>query len=122
MIAPLAADGRAVVVAIDHGLYSWPVPGLEDRAGLVAAVCEARRRRRHSQLRTLRACRDAFAGAARVPRARPHDGHARRLFEATENAIDAGAAGVAYGRNVWGSADPTATVRRLVEVVHGDRG
>ena len=31
----------------------------------------------------------------------------------------AGAAGVAVGRNVWGGGDPAGTVRRLVEVVHG---
>ena len=40
-MALLAEDGRAVVVAVDHGLYSWPVDGLEDRAGVVRAVCEA---------------------------------------------------------------------------------
>lgn len=33
--------------------------------------------------------------------------------------VEAGAAGVAFGRNVWGSADPAALVRRLHEAVHG---
>lgn len=32
--------------------------------------------------------------------------------------VQAGAAGVAFGRNVWGSADPTALVKRLSEAVH----
>jgi DhnA family fructose-bisphosphate aldolase class Ia len=41
------------------------------------------------------------------------------LFDATRRAVHAGAAGVAYGRNVWGSPDPAATVRRLCELVHG---
>lgn len=244
MTAPLAADGRAVVVAVDHGLYSWPVAGLEDRAGLVAAVCEAGADGVIASYGTLRRCREAFAGAARIlkldlttvtlggyadtefslawtvddalrlgadavltlvqlgtpfeldtlrsaarvaadadtagvpyvceilpyeserfpdafaPEAvaaaartaselgasvvktsmpSPPDaievacscgvpvlvagGDLREdreeLFAVTERAVEAGAAGVAYGRNVWGSADPAATVRRLAEIVHG---
>ncbi len=34
----------------------------------------------------------------------------------------AGGAGIAFGRNVWGSADPRSLVERLHEVVHGGRG
>jgi DhnA family fructose-bisphosphate aldolase class Ia len=34
--------------------------------------------------------------------------------------VRAGAAGIAFGRNVWGSPDPTALVARLREAVHGD--
>jgi class I fructose-bisphosphate aldolase/fructose-bisphosphate aldolase/2-amino-3,7-dideoxy-D-threo-hept-6-ulosonate synthase len=244
MTAPLAADGRAVVVAVDHGLYSWPVAGLEDRAALVTAVCEAGADGVIASYGTLRACAEEFAGAARILKldlttvtlggyadtefavawtlddalrlgadavltlvqlgtsfeldtlraaARvaadahaagipyvceilPYEGdrfpdafapevvaaaaraaaelgasvvktsmpsppgsieaacscgvpvlvaggdlRADRdaLFAATARAVEAGAAGVAYGRNVWGSADPAATVRRLVEIVHG---
>jgi DhnA family fructose-bisphosphate aldolase class Ia len=33
--------------------------------------------------------------------------------------VDAGGAGVAFGRNVWGSPDPGKLVRRLMEAVHG---
>jgi DhnA family fructose-bisphosphate aldolase class Ia len=33
--------------------------------------------------------------------------------------VAAGAAGIAFGRNVWGSADPAALVTRLREAVHG---
>jgi DhnA family fructose-bisphosphate aldolase class Ia len=33
--------------------------------------------------------------------------------------IGAGAAGVAFGRNVWGSADPAKLIGRLHEAVHG---
>jgi DhnA family fructose-bisphosphate aldolase class Ia len=43
------ADGRIVVVAIDHPLYSWPCAGLEDRRGLIE--------------RTVAAGADAFIGA-----------------------------------------------------------
>ncbi len=32
--------------------------------------------------------------------------------------VAAGGAGVAFGRNVWGSADPAALTRRLLEAVH----
>jgi class I fructose-bisphosphate aldolase/fructose-bisphosphate aldolase/2-amino-3,7-dideoxy-D-threo-hept-6-ulosonate synthase len=247
MTAPLAADGRAVVVAVDHGLYSWPVAGLEDRAGLVAPMCEAGADGVIASYGTLRACGDAFAGATRILKldlttltlggyadtefalawtvedalrlgaeavltlvqlgtpfelstlraaARvAADAHAtgipyvceilpygserfpdpsapdavaaaartaaelgasivktsmpsppgaieaacscsvpvlvaggelqddrEALFAATGRAIEAGAAGVAYGRNVWGSADPAGTVRRLVEIVHRGKG
>lgn len=240
----LAGDGRAVVVAVDHGLYSWPVPGLEDRTGVVRAVCEAGADGVIASYGTLRPARDAFGGAARILKldlttvtlsgasdtefavawtvedavrlgadavltlvqlgtpfeldtlraaARvAADADAARipyvcevlpyaserfpnafapeavaaaartaseigasvvktsmpsppesiaeacacgvpvliaggdlradrdaLFDATERAIEAGAAGVAYGRNVWGAPDPAGTVRRLIEVVHG---
>jgi DhnA family fructose-bisphosphate aldolase class Ia len=33
--------------------------------------------------------------------------------------VAAGAAGIAFGRNVWGSPDPTALVARLRDAVHG---
>lgn len=33
--------------------------------------------------------------------------------------VEAGGAGIAFGRNVWGSADPGALVRRLMDAVHG---
>lgn len=33
--------------------------------------------------------------------------------------VEAGGAGVAFGRNVWGSSDPRKLVERLVEAVHG---
>lgn len=37
----LSADGRLVVVAIDHSLYSWPHAGLADRASLIESVVTA---------------------------------------------------------------------------------
>lgn len=40
MTAPLARDGRAVVVAVDHPLYSWPCAGLEDRASVIGAAVD----------------------------------------------------------------------------------
>jgi DhnA family fructose-bisphosphate aldolase class Ia len=42
------------------------------------------------------------------------------LLEATRGAIDAGAKGVAYGRNVWQADDPRAVARQLREIIHGD--
>ena len=44
-----------------------------------------------------------------------------RYFQDLAETVAAGAAGVAVGRNVWGSPDPGAVVRRLVEIVHGRR-
>jgi DhnA family fructose-bisphosphate aldolase class Ia len=40
------------------------------------------------------------------------------LINTVRNALSAGVAGVAFGRNVWGHADPAAITRRLVEVIH----
>jgi DhnA family fructose-bisphosphate aldolase class Ia len=45
-------------------------------------------------------------------------GPADALADAAD-AIAAGAAGVAFGRNVWGATDPAAMVRDLVRTVHG---
>jgi class I fructose-bisphosphate aldolase/fructose-bisphosphate aldolase/2-amino-3,7-dideoxy-D-threo-hept-6-ulosonate synthase len=239
-----APDGRAVIVAVDHGLYSWPVAGLEDRAALIRSVVEAGADGIIASYGTIRDCRASFGEAAailkldlttltlhgyadtesraawRVEDAKrlgaaavltlvqlgtPHElgtlhaaarvaaeadaagvpyvcealpyGSERfpaplapeaiaaaarvaaelgahvvktsmptppeaiadaapagipiliaggdlqddrdALFDATGRAIQAGAAGVAYGRNVWASADPAATVRRLHAIVHG---
>jgi DhnA family fructose-bisphosphate aldolase class Ia len=33
--------------------------------------------------------------------------------------VAAGASGIAFGRNTWGSKDPTAMTRRLYQAVHG---
>ena len=44
------------------------------------------------------------------------------LIDRVERAVAAGAAGVAFGRNVWGSPDPAAMVRRLRDAVHGADG
>jgi DhnA family fructose-bisphosphate aldolase class Ia len=37
-------------------------------------------------------------------------------------AVKRGAAGVAFGRTVFGTANPTGAVRALVEAVHGKGG
>jgi DhnA family fructose-bisphosphate aldolase class Ia len=41
-----------------------------------------------------------------------------RLLDLVRRALDAGAAGVAHGRNVWGRPDPGAAVRALRVLVH----
>ncbi|WP_084361309.1 class I fructose-bisphosphate aldolase [Herbiconiux solani] len=41
------------------------------------------------------------------------------LVASTTEALASGARGLVYGRNVWQSADPEATARRLHELVHG---
>jgi fructose-bisphosphate aldolase / 2-amino-3,7-dideoxy-D-threo-hept-6-ulosonate synthase len=63
---PLADDGRAVIVAIDHPLYSWPCPGLEDREGLLRAVTAAGADAVITSYGTLRDLRDAFGDAAPI--------------------------------------------------------
>ena len=43
------------------------------------------------------------------------------LFELVEKAMEAGARGVAIGRNVWKHPDPGAVTSALVEIVHDER-
>lgn len=40
------------------------------------------------------------------------------LLTQVQNALDAGVAGVAFGRNIWSQPDPVAVTRRLRGVVH----
>ena len=42
------------------------------------------------------------------------------LLAAVQEALDAGAAGVAHGRNVWGTGDPAGAVAALRRIVHAD--
>jgi fructose-bisphosphate aldolase/2-amino-3,7-dideoxy-D-threo-hept-6-ulosonate synthase len=42
------------------------------------------------------------------------------LLRQVSDALSAGVAGIAFGRNIWGHADPAAITRRLVAVVHPD--
>lgn len=48
-------------------------------------------------------------------------GDLRSLFQCLEDAMTAGAAGVAIGRNVWKADDPQAVTRALVDIVHGNK-
>lgn len=40
-------------------------------------------------------------------------------LDATRGAIEAGARGVAYGRNVWQADDPSGMARQLRDIIHG---
>jgi fructose-bisphosphate aldolase / 2-amino-3,7-dideoxy-D-threo-hept-6-ulosonate synthase len=64
--SPLAADGRGVVVAVDHPLYSWPCAGLEEREPLLRAVVGAGADAVIVSYGTLRDCRDALGDAAPI--------------------------------------------------------
>lgn len=66
MTAPIAPDGRTVVVAIDHPLYSWPCAGLEDRASTIRATVNAGADAIIAGYGTVRDMRDAFGGAAAI--------------------------------------------------------
>ncbi|MDN5344090.1 MAG: fructose-bisphosphate aldolase, class [Clostridia bacterium] len=48
----------------------------------------------------------------------PKMDHPEDLFATTRDAIQAGAAGVTYGRNVWQYDDPTAMVQALKAIIH----
>jgi DhnA family fructose-bisphosphate aldolase class Ia len=63
---PLAADGRTVIVAVDHPLYSWPCRGLEDREALLRAVVAAGADAVIVTYGTLRDCRQALGGAVPI--------------------------------------------------------
>jgi DhnA family fructose-bisphosphate aldolase class Ia len=62
----LTDTGRAVIVAIDHPLYSWPCHGLEDRRSLIEAVAGAGADAVIATYGTLRDCADAFGACARI--------------------------------------------------------
>ena len=66
MRPPLAADGRGVIVAVDHPLYSWPCRGLEDRDALLGAVVSAGADAVIVSYGTLRDCRAALGEAAPI--------------------------------------------------------
>ena len=66
MTGPLAPDGRTVVVAVDHPLYSWPCAGLEDRAATIRAAVDAGADAIIAGYGTVRDVRDAFGGAAAI--------------------------------------------------------
>ncbi len=42
------------------------------------------------------------------------------LYELVQNTIDAGGAGCAIGRNVYGSANPAEAIQKLVQIVHNN--
>jgi DhnA family fructose-bisphosphate aldolase class Ia len=63
MTSRLAADGRWVVVAIDHPLYSWPCHNLADRARLLRTVTDAGADAVIASYGTIRDCREAFGSA-----------------------------------------------------------
>jgi len=50
----------------------------------------------------------------------PKTDNPETVIEATRGAMEAGAKGVAYGRNLWGADDPRQMGQRLREVIHGD--
>lgn len=50
----------------------------------------------------------------------PLRGNEDELIATAARLIGSGAAGLAFGRNVWGRSDPETVVRRLLAVVHGD--
>ena len=62
----IAADGRSLIVAIDHPLYSWPCQGLEDRGHVLREVSGAGADAIISSYGTLRDLRDAFGAATPI--------------------------------------------------------
>jgi fructose-bisphosphate aldolase/2-amino-3,7-dideoxy-D-threo-hept-6-ulosonate synthase len=45
----------------------------------------------------------------------------REVLQMTRDAVDAGGAGVAYGRNVWGRDNPRAMIQALRSIIHEGR-
>jgi class I fructose-bisphosphate aldolase/fructose-bisphosphate aldolase/2-amino-3,7-dideoxy-D-threo-hept-6-ulosonate synthase len=62
----LGPDGRVVIVAIDHPMYSWPCPGLEDRGALVGTCIAAGADAFIAAYGTLRDLAPELAGARRI--------------------------------------------------------
>jgi len=63
MTQRIGADGRWVVVAIDHPLYSWPCQNLADRMRLLRVVTDAGADAVIASYGTIRDCREAFGSA-----------------------------------------------------------
>jgi DhnA family fructose-bisphosphate aldolase class Ia len=62
----MGLDGRAVIVAVDHPLYSWPCRGLEDRFALIRQVGEAGADGIIASYGTIRDAEGAFGRAAPI--------------------------------------------------------
>jgi fructose-bisphosphate aldolase/2-amino-3,7-dideoxy-D-threo-hept-6-ulosonate synthase len=41
------------------------------------------------------------------------------LFESVKDAIEAGASGIAFGRNIWMNENPNAVLESLRKIIHG---
>ena len=68
---------------------------------------------------------EAVVGAAMVPvvvAGGKRLDSARDAFALASDAVTAGAAGIDFGRNVWQSAHPVATIQALRAVVHDGQG
>ena len=50
----------------------------------------------------------------------PKIGSVRQVFGMAKETMDCGAAGVAFGRNVWHGVDPAKTAEALFRIVYGD--
>lgn len=59
----LGPDGRSLIVAIDHPLYSWPCRGLEDRASVLRSVSAGGADAVICSYGTLRDLRDSFGSS-----------------------------------------------------------
>lgn len=62
----LGDDGRILVVAVDHALYSWPCRGLEDRGAVIGAVTDAGADAVIASYGTIRDEREAFGRAVPI--------------------------------------------------------
>ena len=87
--------------------------GLAARAGyeLGADIIKAYTTGTEADGKVIRGCGVPFLAAGGPKSAHP--------TELAAHAIECGAAGVAFGRNVFGADDPRHTVTELVQVVHG---
>jgi len=44
-----------------------------------------------------------------------------QLFQMVKGVMDAGAIGVAFGRNVWGHKDPVAIIKAIKAIIHENK-
>ena len=91
--------GRGARIAVELGadIVKTVCPGPAEEFAAVAAAC----------------------GAPVVALGGPKVDDEDQVVALARGVVAAGAAGVAFGRNVWGSDDPAALVGRLLEAVHG---
>jgi DhnA family fructose-bisphosphate aldolase class Ia len=120
----LASDGRALIVAMDHARTHGAIEGLEDPGAVIEASVDGGADAVMTTFGVAKRYREQLAG--RIPTIICLDGGPRmetagETLQVVQNATEAGAAGVVFGRNIWQSGDTRGMIRALNSLIHEGR-
>lgn len=126
----LAGDGKAVVIAFDHGGIAGPAPGIASPAKAVReAIALAARAAQEIGADIVKTSytgdpvsfRDVVEGcpAPVLILGGEKTGDLEGLFSAVYWSVQAGGAGIAMGRNIWSGGDSRRIVEAMAGIVHG---